>query len=405
MGIAGVLGSAVLLDDLVAVSGRPLLDVLGAVREAVAVGVLDDEGEVLSFRHDLLRAEVYDGLAPAVRKGVHLQAARRLAERGAPAATVAHHFAHGASPGDAEAVGWLRRAAAAASAESPTIALELLDRALRLSVGDRQRLQVRVARLRPLAWTGRAADAAAEADAILQERRHAADVVVALRASSAYALSLLDRIDEAVDRLARSAEDGALPAATRATLFAEIAALRAIGGDRSRASAAIAASEALGGPAAGDAAAVLLDSARGVIELVDCRPEEAIEHLDQAVRCAVGSEVEGVPERAPLQHLGLALIAADRSDEAEQLLLAGRRADLEVQRLAFVPSSHMLLAHLKFLRGEWDDAVAEAEAAIAAGVDSGSRVGRSWPARGARPRVAAPRRRHPGGPGAGGRPA
>ena len=71
-----------------------------------------------------------------MRAGLHLDAARALARAGAPAEQVAEHSLRGAVPGDAEAVSWLREAAAKVASHAPAVAADLLGRAIELADPD-----------------------------------------------------------------------------------------------------------------------------------------------------------------------------------------------------------------------------------------------------------------------------
>ncbi|MGH9279849.1 MAG: hypothetical protein ACRD12_17335 [Acidimicrobiales bacterium] len=65
----------------------------------------------MAFRHPLVREAIYEDLAPALRRALHLQAARSFVAAGSPLLKVATHLLLGASRGDGQAVGWLRDAA------------------------------------------------------------------------------------------------------------------------------------------------------------------------------------------------------------------------------------------------------------------------------------------------------
>ena len=91
--------------------------------------MLEDDGDRLRFRHELIRDAIYEDLAGSVRRALHREAGQRLAQAGAPALQVAEHLARGARLGDPEAVAWLARAARQAAPRSPDVAADLLDRA------------------------------------------------------------------------------------------------------------------------------------------------------------------------------------------------------------------------------------------------------------------------------------
>lgn len=101
-----------------------------AVEALVAADILAP-GSELRFRHPVVQASVYKDL-PAPARGVrHRQAARLLAETGAPVAVVASQLLEAEPLGDSWTVGVLRSAAADASARgAPHAAITFLERAL-----------------------------------------------------------------------------------------------------------------------------------------------------------------------------------------------------------------------------------------------------------------------------------
>ena len=94
LGVAAALGQRFDPELAAALSG---LDAWpsDALRRGV---VVEDSGEWLAFRHDLVREAFYDAVPWAQRPGLHRQIAERLQERGAPLATVAQHWADGREP-------------------------------------------------------------------------------------------------------------------------------------------------------------------------------------------------------------------------------------------------------------------------------------------------------------------
>ncbi|HEY1274649.1 MAG TPA: AAA family ATPase [Thermoleophilaceae bacterium] len=101
-----------------------------AVGELVTAHILD-EARALRFRHPLLRSAVYAQLLGVDRARAHGQAARLLAERGAPAGRIAAHLLQATPAGDRWVVEQLRAAARTAAAQGvPEQAATLLRRAL-----------------------------------------------------------------------------------------------------------------------------------------------------------------------------------------------------------------------------------------------------------------------------------
>ena len=101
-----ILGTSFTLTDLVTVAGRSALELSVALTEAVRAQVLEDDGDRLRFRHDLIRDAIYEDLPLTVRRGLHREAGQRLAQTAAPPLQVAEQLARGAGNGDAEAIGW-----------------------------------------------------------------------------------------------------------------------------------------------------------------------------------------------------------------------------------------------------------------------------------------------------------
>ena len=88
---AALLGTDFTVSDLAIVLHRSAPDLIPAIEEACAAGVLAESGSGLGFRHTLIRAALYDGMSPPVRAAWHRDAGRALAEAGAPADRVALH--------------------------------------------------------------------------------------------------------------------------------------------------------------------------------------------------------------------------------------------------------------------------------------------------------------------------
>src|SRR5580692_4233550 len=146
----------------------PAVDLSVVLGEAIRARVLEDDGDRLRFRHDLIRDSIYEDLAGSVRRALHREAGQRLAQAGAPALQVAEHLARGAAPGDPEAAAWLARAARQAAPRSPDVAADLLGRAAALmAAGDPGRDGLLAERASSLMWAGRIADAEAACRSLL----------------------------------------------------------------------------------------------------------------------------------------------------------------------------------------------------------------------------------------------
>src|SRR5205085_3549049 len=130
---ASVLGADFSPAELADLRGRPAADVAAALGPGVDDGLLGGLGDRLVFRHQLVRDAIYEQMPVALRSALHRDIGRMLAAHGADAARVATQLGLGGPEARAEAVAWLRRAAADAGGASPAEAADLLDRALDLA--------------------------------------------------------------------------------------------------------------------------------------------------------------------------------------------------------------------------------------------------------------------------------
>jgi DNA-binding CsgD family transcriptional regulator len=135
---AALLGMDFAVSDLATVLGRGVADLIPALDEARAVGVLAASGSGLGFRHPLIRAALYDEMPAPVRAAWHHDAGRALAAAGAPADRVARQMLRAAADGPGGAgepmdewmLDWLGRTAESLVGQAPGVAAELLTRAV-----------------------------------------------------------------------------------------------------------------------------------------------------------------------------------------------------------------------------------------------------------------------------------
>ncbi|MBA9048643.1 MULTISPECIES: ATP-binding protein [Streptomyces] len=130
--MGAVLGRRFGLLEAAALYGRPSAGLLAELEEAVRAGLLDDDGDHLVFRHDLLRQAVYVDIPPSARKALHREAAGHLVAAGHRPIDAVSHILRGARPGDDEAVTLLRQAADDVLSVTPGLAADLMTRALEL---------------------------------------------------------------------------------------------------------------------------------------------------------------------------------------------------------------------------------------------------------------------------------
>jgi DNA-binding CsgD family transcriptional regulator len=104
---AALLGVQFAVADLTAVLGKTVADVMPALDEAHATGILTDSGNgmALAFRHPLIREALYAELPAAVRGAWHLDAGRALAAAGAAPDRVARQLLRAVGDTTAGSVG------------------------------------------------------------------------------------------------------------------------------------------------------------------------------------------------------------------------------------------------------------------------------------------------------------
>jgi DNA-binding CsgD family transcriptional regulator len=130
---AALLGVEFAVSDLATVLSRGVVDLIPAVNEARAAGVLAESGSTLGFRHPMIRAALYEEIPAPVRAAWHREAGRALAQAGAPADRVARQLLQAVRwPGDATEpmdewiLHWLDTAAPLLVGQAPRAAAELL---------------------------------------------------------------------------------------------------------------------------------------------------------------------------------------------------------------------------------------------------------------------------------------
>jgi hypothetical protein len=196
--VTAVLGDAISLRDIAAVTRRPPAEVVGQLSHAFDARLLDDADERIVFRHQLVHDAIYQHVPPSARRLLHREAAVVLMAGGADRLDVADHLILGAERGDEQAVTWLRDAAREAPAQAPLITLELMRRADALLPGGHRDADLVSAELvQPLLRAGKPAEASDRAQAVLA-RPHSTEVDTPLRVALVGTLALQNRAAELV---------------------------------------------------------------------------------------------------------------------------------------------------------------------------------------------------------------
>jgi ATP/maltotriose-dependent transcriptional regulator MalT len=368
---ATILGSSFVLDDLSAVADARVGP--EALVDAVAAGLvtpIDGEaGSRFAFCHDLLRTSLHEELEPDRRGELHRRHARRLAERGAPAADIAPHVLL-AEPGDGDdLIDLIRSTAAGLVRTSAAAALQLSRFALGLlAQADPRRYEVEADTLEPMLWQGELAECEALARRILphlEEREQIRET----RWNLYLAAMRQNGLTRAIADLERSLAGPDIDALDRSWMQASIAHARIQLGDVDTA-AALAADALSIGAAVGDTRPIIgAELALGLV--ASCRGEvaAAVAHTETAALL----QRAGDPRINADLYFGIMLIEADEFDTAEAELRDGRRREHDRGERSVLPAFDWGMAGRHYLAGAWDDALAVAESGfdqVAAGTGS-----------------------------------
>lgn len=371
LSVAAVLGGSGRLDELATLLGVSVADAGLAVTEAARAGLLEPSGDLLAFRHDLIRQALYEDLPESVRVGWHREAAACLDGRSDPA-VVARHLALGTSPGDAEGVVRLLRVAEELVVGEPDAAVELLDRAIELTNDPEVSAELGVARAEALLEAGRAEQAGMQARAVLAAG--GPDAVVA-KAHLAHAESSSHRglPKEALNAFSAALDTGALDERATAVALGRRAENRlwtfALDAALVEAEEALVEGRRLG------IRSVQVDALAARSGVREFRAESAASIADGEEAVALAGDDPESMRRTPHAYLGLALLAADRLEDALSVAEEGRRRSTALGQVLVLPNYQVLLVRIGWFAGRWDQAIAEADAAIGLAEDFGLRFG------------------------------
>jgi len=365
---AALLGMDFAVRDLAIVLGRSVTDLIPAVDEARAAGVLAESGHGLGFRHPLIRAALYDEMPAPVRAAWHREAGRALAEAGAPADRVARQVLRATGgldgttePMDKWMLDWLARTADSLVGQAPGVAAELLTRAVASFPADSAQRDWLASRLADALYRiGSRVEAEQVAHRTLT---HAAepDVFVDLHWTLAQCRMLAGSSTESLATLDRALASPGISTRHRARLLVLAARTRINLGEVEKAGqvatrALAAASEADDNWAMGWALHVLT-----LVTAVQGRMTDALPLFDRAL--AVTESDPALTDLRLLLQINEAVTLGNLDRYEEAVAAAGQARQLADQvgttfRLA---QAHGALGQLLFETGRWDNALAEVE--------------------------------------------
>jgi tetratricopeptide (TPR) repeat protein len=386
---AVLLGVEFAVPDLAVIVGRSVLELMSAIDEATAAGVLEESGTRLRFRHPLIRQALYETITVPARRSMHARAGRALAEAGASADRVARqllrayavpihgepappihgesappiHGESASSSADGQAdewvLGWLDGAAELLVSQAPQVAARLLERAVEGLPVQEHRHVMLASRLADAYY--RLGDRAAAEAVASRALRHAEepDLRVDLQCVLAHCWVLAGQPEDALAILGQALESPGLSERQRARLLMFAARTHCNVGQVGP-GAQVAAEALTVAEKAGDTWAVgwsLLIMALAAASRGD--NEQALALYDRAM-----TVTHADPSLADLRLLlqvnkAGTLGNLDRHEEAVALAAEARRLADQVGTTFRASQAHSALGQLLFETGRWDGAMAE----------------------------------------------
>jgi DNA-binding CsgD family transcriptional regulator/tetratricopeptide (TPR) repeat protein len=361
--VAAVLGRSFSVDDLAEIRGEPAGKLMRSLEEAMASEVLIPQGDLLAFRHDLLWQAMIDSLTVPIRQALHREAAKMLLSRGGSTVPAAVHLMSYARPGETGAVAALDQAASEVLSYCPQTAADLAVRALELTnICDPGWFNRAMTAVCALSSAGQLSEAAELCTTALNQSTRP-DHAARARYERANVLLLAGQPKQAAAEAEHVLTTQDLPTDLRG--LAEYVAFLALSCTHTFWRGREDAERVLAHPGGRDISAVvgahilLTDIAWG-----EGRALDALEHTREAVRLADAGPIR-IQHAHPRFYLAIRLLALRQFEEAEAALhaLAERIDALGNTAQAVSPAIARSLLGLD--AGHFDDAVAEAHAALA----------------------------------------
>lgn len=366
---AALLGVEFAVPDLAIVLHRGVPDLIAAVDQACAAGVLTESGTGLGFRHPLIRAALYDAIPPPMRAAWHREAARSLAEAGASADRVARQLLVAGSSQQASAepmaewtLTWLTGTADRLVAQAPRVAAELLGEAVASVPSGSARYEALVGRLADTLY--RVGDLAGAEQVASRALAHVSDpgLRIDLYWTMTQCRMWTGPSKESLDTLYEALASPGLPVRHRARLLVMAARTHSALGEVEKAGrvaeqALADATEAGDNGAMGWALHVLIIATAVQGQIVDALPL-----FDRALAVTGGDPA--LTDLRLLLQINQAVTLGNLDRYAEAIVAAKEATQLadrvgSVLRLAQVSTA---LCELQFDTGQWDEAMVRAQA-------------------------------------------
>jgi DNA-binding CsgD family transcriptional regulator/tetratricopeptide (TPR) repeat protein len=365
---AALLGVDFAVPDLAMVLDRGVAELIPAIDEARAAGVLAEYGNGLGFRHPLIRSALYDEIPGPVRAAWHHDAGRALAGAGAPADRVARQLLRAVDgpggttePMDEWILSWLARTAEPLVGQAPQVAAELLRQAVASSPAGSARHDRLAVRLADALY--RLGDAAEAEQVASQVLAHAVepDLVGDLHWTLAQCRMRAGRFAECLATLDRALASPAISVRHRARLLVLAARTHSNLGEIEKAGRVAATALAVAAEAGDNWAMGWALHVQTLVTLESAQVTDALPLFDRAL-----AVTQGDPALTDLRLLlqinkALTLSDLDRYDEAFAAARQARHLADQAGLVIRLVQAHAALSQLLFVTGRWDDALAEVE--------------------------------------------
>ncbi len=317
--------AAVLPDRFTAVLLARMLErqpavLVSAVEEAVRADLLVEDGDHLTFRHDLLRDATRQSLPQSLRRAIERQAAAVMLEIGATPEEVATQLVRSADVGDQEAIAALRQAAQSVAKSDKSGAADLSRRALELlPADDAQRGSVLVETVALLNFSARYQEAEELAIAMLSQLSPEDEAQARLRTPKA-----ADALDERVAENRRALQLSQITDATRARHHAWLACNHAVSGlpfDQSIITQAVASAEATSDPES----RIICEITTAITDYVDGHALRALDRINKIDLRADATDLSWAHTLAAIHRTNV-LGFLGRSDDASAIAAQGMNA-------------------------------------------------------------------------------
>jgi DNA-binding CsgD family transcriptional regulator len=365
---AAMLGVDFAVPDLTIVLDRHIADLLPAIDEARAAGVLTNSAGGLSFRHPLIQEALYDSMPVSVRATWHRATGRALAHALAPAERVARQLLGAfAGPGPADPMddwllSWLTDTADVLVAQAPQVASDLLRYAVASCPAGSARHDLLVSRLADALYrVGDAAEAEQVASMALTQPTEP-DVLVDLHWTLAQCRLQAGKSEESLDALHRALVAQGITARHRARLLVLAARIHSNLGEVEKAGdtarAALAAAEDAGDVwAMGWALHVLI-----LVTAMQGHHADTLSLFDSAL--TVTQAEPALTDLRLLLQINKAVTLGDLDRHVEALAAAREARHLAslAGTVVRLTQAHCALGQLLFDAGQWAEALAEVQA-------------------------------------------